>query len=299
MAALDRFRRRLSADSTPAARQGSEVRVDEQEQARLWAVLKADPNDVEAFHRLADAVRRRAAEGHEQDAARQQRAMDDASWSLAEELAHSGHAWYPLVELARLSVHDDHEKAMRRLATATERDTSGAALATALRMLRDAGLPGDALGLGVGHWRPREHDVEAGRQLVTAAVEAGRVAEARRHLVALELHPDQGRVAPVRAELERLIERSETGSARPPAQTRPPAAERVPDADGGPPEVWSTTEPTRTTGPGTGGLPILDLPDDPPLAPRVVDLREPRTGRAEEQSQTAGLGGLLDRFRRR
>jgi hypothetical protein len=295
MAALDRFRRRLSAGSTPAARQGSETQVDEREQARLWAVLKADPNDIEAFHRLADAVRRRAAEGHDHDAARQQRAMDDASWSLAEELAHSGHAWYPLIELARLSVHDDHEKAIRRLATATERDASGAALATALRMLRDAGLPGDALGLGVGHWRPREHDLEAGRQLVTAAVEAGRVAEARRHLAALELHPDQGRVAAVRAELERLIQHSESGAARPPAQTRPPTAERAPEGEARPPEVWSTTEPTRTTGPGTGGLPILDLPEDPPPAPRVVDLREP----AEARQEQSGRGGLLDRFRRR
>ena len=49
-------------------------------------------------------------------------------------------------------------------------------------VLRGAGLPNEALGLGVGHWRPREHDLDAGRHVVHAAVEAGRISEARRHL---------------------------------------------------------------------------------------------------------------------
>ncbi len=34
--------------------------------------------------------------------------------------------------------------------------------------------------------------------------------EARRHLEALSLHPDQGRVAPLRAELEREIALADT-----------------------------------------------------------------------------------------
>jgi hypothetical protein len=174
----------------------------------LRAHLKNDdPNDVEAFARLAETVRRRAAEGHpEQDRAR---AANDAVWALAEELAHSSKAWYPLVEMARLSIEDDREAALRRLSTAAERDSTGRALAMGLQMLRETGHPGDALNVGVGHWRPREHDIEAGRQLVEAAIEAGRHGEARRHLEALSMHPDQGRVAALRAELERRIAQSE------------------------------------------------------------------------------------------
>jgi hypothetical protein len=268
--------------------------VDAREESRLWAVLKEDPNDVGAFHRLADIVRRKAAEGHE--GMDQQRAMDDAVWSLAEELAHSPQAWYPLIELARLSVHDDREASLRRLGTAAERNPTGEALAMGLRTLREAHLPGDALGLGVGHWRPREHDVEAGRQLVEAAVEAGRVGEARRHLEALGLHPDRGRVEPLRAELDRLIARSERDRPRAePARADPPRGTSRP---GGNPEVWSTANTTQTTGPGTGGMPILDPPD-------VVDLRDPPPAQGSGQDQGGGRQGsgqgkgLLDRLRRR
>ena len=181
--------------------------VDAGEEALLWQRLHEDPNDVEAFPRLAEMVRRRAGEGHV--GGDQQRAADDAVWALAEELAHNGRAWYPLIELARLSVHDDREAALRRLATASDRDPSGRALATGLAMLRETQMPSDALGLGMAHWRPREHDLEAGRHLVLAAIEAGRIGDARRHLAALSLHPDEGRVAALRAELEGLIARLE------------------------------------------------------------------------------------------
>lgn len=165
--------------------------------------LEHDPNDERAFRELVEIVRRRAAEGHADGDPR--RAADDAVWALAEEVAGNHRAWYPLIELARLSLHDDREGALRRLGTAAERDDSGHALAEGLAMLRHEGMPGDALGLGVGHWRPREHTLEAGHHLVKAAVEAGRVSEARRHLKAFELHPDQGAVSRIRAELERQI----------------------------------------------------------------------------------------------
>jgi hypothetical protein len=183
-----------------------ELPVDPAEEALLWDRLREDPNDIEAFPRLAEIVRRRAAEGHPVTAVGdRQRAADDAVWALAEELAHSGRAWYPLIELARLSVHEDRDAALRRLATAAERDPSGRALATGLAMLRDAHLPSDALGLGMGYWRPREHDLEAGRHLVLAAIEARRIGDARRHLDALSAHPDARGVAELRAELEGLI----------------------------------------------------------------------------------------------
>lgn len=220
MGLLDRLRRRARVVRTeglrPALRPPVALRprprseatvsrppLDSVDEARLRERLHEDPNDVQAFNRLADIVRRRAAEGHADGDP--QRAADDAVWALAEEVARDHHAWHPLVELARLSVHEDREGAMRRLATAAERDTAGEGLAAGLAMLREAGMPNEALGLGVGHWRPREHTIEAGRHLVHAAVEAGRIGEARRHLEALSDHPDKGKVAPVRAELERAI----------------------------------------------------------------------------------------------
>jgi hypothetical protein len=180
-----------------------ELPVDPDEEARLWGRLREDPNDVEAFPRLAEIVRRHAAEGHA--GGDPERAANDAVWALAEELAHNHRAWFPLIELGRLSIHEDREAALRRLATAAERDHTGRALATGLAMLRDERLPSEALGLGVGYWRPREHDLEAGRHLVLAAIEARRIGDARRHLAALSGHPDEGRVAGLRAELEGLI----------------------------------------------------------------------------------------------
>lgn len=215
MGALDRLRRRRS-NLGSAARQPRRpaMAVDADEEARLWGVLREDPNDSASFARLAETVRRRAEEHQTGDPVH---AADDAVWALAEELAHSGRAWYPLVELARLSVHDDREAALRRLATAAERDPSGKALATGLLMLRDAQLPGDALNLGVGHWRPAEHDPDVGRQVIEAAIEAGRLADARRQLDALSQYPDPDRVTPVREELERLLSRAE--------QQRPPTVD--------------------------------------------------------------------------
>lgn len=209
MGGLDRLRRRIQEASlrggsgTPRDGSGTDDEV------LLRERLSQDPNDIEAFARLAEVVRGRAIEGHGADSIAEldrDRAADDAVWALAEELAWSGRAWYPLVELARLSIEDDREAALRRLGTAAERDPSGRALASGLRMLREAGHPADALSLGLGHWRSAEHDVEAGRELVEAAVEADRPAEARRYLDALLAHPDQARVEQLRPDLERLVQ---------------------------------------------------------------------------------------------
>ena len=201
MTALERLRKRLFP-------QAPEVSVpagpaDRAEEEALRARLAEDPNDVTAFNRMAQIVAHHAAEGHE--AGDPQREADDAVWALAEEVAQSGRAWYPLIELARLSIDDDRDVALRRLSPAPARAHTGLALAQGLAMLRDAGHAGDALNLGVGHWRPREHVVEAGRQLIQAAVEAQRPSEARRHLNALSDHPDQEAVARLRAELEQRI----------------------------------------------------------------------------------------------
>jgi len=213
MGALDRIRQRFQHASVTD--RGVIRRVGQDDEMALRERLAQDPNDVEAFARLAEVVRARAAEGHETPAGGvyaehppvdPDRAADDAVWALAEELAWSGRAWYPLIEMARLSIEDDREAALRRLGTAAERDPSGRALAAGLQMLREAGHPADALALGTGHWRPREHELEAGQQMVEAALEAGRTAEARRHLEAISEHPDRAGVEALHAKLSRLIE---------------------------------------------------------------------------------------------
>lgn len=214
MGALDRIRRRLAGVQPPAPRNpgsATPASVTPAEEGRLWGVLHEDPNDVTSFHALAEIVRRRAEEGHQGGDPR--KAADDAVWSLAEELAHSPRAWYPLIELGRLSVHDDREQALRRLATASDRDPSGCALAKAVQMLREEGLPAAGLGLGVGHWRFKEHVVEVGRQLVLAAAEAGRTTDARRTFEVLLTHPDAEKVAEVRSELQRVVEDAERNRA--------------------------------------------------------------------------------------
>jgi hypothetical protein len=170
------------------------------EEGRLRARLHEDPNDRAAFGELAEIVRANAAEGHEGE--RRPRAMADAEWALAEELAHSPRAWYPLIELARLSSDDDLDGAMRRLATAAEREPTGEALAEALAMLRRQGKLDAALALGVGHWRPREHVAAAGRELVLAAVEAGRLSDARRHLDVLAQNSETDAVTDLRIDLD-------------------------------------------------------------------------------------------------
>ena len=222
MALMPRLRqlmRRPTSASTVGARRprSGEKRGDTVHEDALRAMLVDDPNDERAFRALAELVRRRAAEGTQvddplaapADESEKQRAADLAVWALAEELAGHPKGWYPLVELGRLSLDDDQESALRRFATATERDHSGRALAQSMEVLRDAGLPVEALGLGVGHWRAREHDPEAGRQLVLAAIEADRPVEARHHLASLVEYGDPGAVAPLRAELERAVAQAE------------------------------------------------------------------------------------------
>jgi hypothetical protein len=182
--------------------------------------LREDPNDETAFDTLGELVRTRAALAHEELTGREsqdatpdpvevQRAADNAVWALAEELAQSPKAWRPLLVLGRLSLTDDRDAALRRLGIAADRDSSGRALASALAILREAGMNDEALSLGVGHWRPRDHDLEAGRHLVAAAIDAGRLAEARRHLRALAEHPDTGRAEQLRAELEDELARAD------------------------------------------------------------------------------------------
>ncbi|WP_024287966.1 hypothetical protein [Cellulomonas sp. KRMCY2] len=211
------LRRPVSASKVGLRRPTPSRRRDTVQEDAVRAMLGDDPNDPRAFQALAEIVRRRAAEvGTDgdpltapQDDGERQRAADLAVWALAEELAGHPRSWYPLIELARLSLTDDREGALRRLTTAAERDPSGRALLEGLQVLREAGLPVEALGLGVGHWRVREHTPEIARHLVLAAIEAGRPMEARHHLQALDLHPDHSAVARLRPELEAYVAEAE------------------------------------------------------------------------------------------
>lgn len=194
MAFLDIVQRLLKNSPT------SDSRAQRAEELRQR--LSENPNDVMAFEELAQIVR---------DAEENKEAADPltadvtgtidftadlAMWALAEEIGASPDAWYPLVELARLSVDSDRESALRRLTVASDRETSGRALAAGIRVLREAGLPSAALGLGLGRWRPEDQEFEAGEQIVRAALEAGRVGEARTFLAQL---PEEGHAEQIRA----------------------------------------------------------------------------------------------------
>jgi hypothetical protein len=214
MSFLDRLRRRVSTVTrTPLPeRSGPRVRqVDSGTEGALRDRLAEDPNDAVAFAELAEIVRRHAAAGHGPGApsvnSPESRATgaDDAVWALAEELAHSPRAWFPLVELARLSVADDLDGAVRRLSIASDRDPSGQALMEGLLVLREAGQNDAALSLGTGHWRPAEHKPEVGREMVLAALSAGRLGEAKRHRAALMTNPDSSKSSGLAADLERMI----------------------------------------------------------------------------------------------
>lgn len=206
--------------SAPPARHATTAAqgLDSAEENALRERLHADPNDSGAFAELAELVRRRADATAPADPltagvepADRQVAADVAIWALAEELAGNPRAWYPLVALGRLSLAEDHEGAIRRFATACEREESGLALAESVRTLREAGQPGDGLGLGVAHWVPAEHVPEAARQIVLAAVDADRPADARRHL--RDLAEVAGAHSEFVAELEPAVAAAEASAA--------------------------------------------------------------------------------------
>lgn len=172
----------------------------------LWRRVHDDPNDEEAFAGLVEIMRRRGVAQHGEGVVPHQ--ADDATWALAEELAHSGRAWYPLIEMARLSLPHDRAGALSRLTTAVSRDHSGRALAAGVDMLCAAGAAAEAHALGVGHWRPLDHVVAAGRAVILAAVAAGRPLEVHSHWEALRNHSDHESLRALQADLGPLVRRT-------------------------------------------------------------------------------------------
>jgi hypothetical protein len=182
--------------------------------------LQADPNDVRSFTSLVALLVRLKADRQLgrplAPVTTDEKAAAEATWALAVELARHPRAWYPLIELARLSLHQDSEAAVRRLASAADRDPTGQALTSAAALLRAAGHPDEAFRLTLARWRPHDHGLGTGRQLVLAGLEAGRTAELSRHLDALSACPGGAAARMLRTELARY---STTGKGAFPAPT--------------------------------------------------------------------------------
>lgn len=180
----------------------------------LREILYDNPNDIAAFQGLAEIVEQavKASEVEDPLTADTRHVADQANlamWSLAEELSGRPNAWYPLIELARLSVDSDIEGANRRLNTAIERDTTGRALGEAIKILREAGHADAGISLGIAHWDPAEHKFAAGEQIIMAAVDAEKPEVARKHFTTLDEHAVPGEHEDRLAYLHLLIEQAE------------------------------------------------------------------------------------------
>lgn len=210
MAFIDLLKQLLQGDSDDI------VTEDVARGVELRETLNDNPNDIGSFQELSELVN---------DAARERATVEDpltadhddtgpesqaelAMWSLAEELSAKPSAWYPLIELARLSVDSDYEGANRRLTTAVQRDDTGRALGEAIKVLRGADLADAGMALGIGHWDPENQKFAAGEQLILAAIDAKRPDEARRFLTTLTEYAKSGEHEDRVAFLASLIERA-------------------------------------------------------------------------------------------
>lgn len=187
------------------------------EEDALRALLMDDPNNERAFLALVDLVAENSAyqETHvqvedpgadplvahtqaesahplsEEDEMDERRLV--AMWALAEEFAGHPKGWYPMILMARLSLETNAEDSLRRVNAGISRDDTGQALARSVDMLRGSDLVQEAYALGAGHWRAREHHPVAGVAVIRAALDCGKVLEARNHLAELLIHytPEQ------------------------------------------------------------------------------------------------------------
>lgn len=218
----------------------------------LRAMLMDDPNNERAFLALVDLVADNAVHGdehqefdnpgldplfadpeeiHQHVAHTNAELVEErrlvAMWALAEEYAGHPKGWYPMIQLARLSLETNVEDGLRRLNAGISRDDTGQALARSIELLRDSNMWQEAYSLGAGHWRARDHHPIAGVAVVRAALDCGKVLEAHAHLIELQNHYDAEQINELDPTLVKEVEQ---------------AVAEVPQGDG-----WIRTE-TNTSG---------------------------------------------------
>lgn len=167
--------------------------MDEIERAvELRDELSTDPNNIAAFEELASIIKNAENLRTPADPLTGEKVASETDtpatdpelvlWALSEEIGSDSRAWYPLVQLARLSGGEDSETARRYLETAADRDESGLALAEGVKLLRESGQHDAAIQLGLGRWQPEDHTASVGEELVNAALEANKYDEARGYI---------------------------------------------------------------------------------------------------------------------
>ncbi|WP_333811005.1 hypothetical protein [Timonella senegalensis] len=188
----------------------------------LRAVLMENPNDENAFRALVELVKRNCASDSENSAdplkaesTGEEPVLDPQDyearanlsvWALAEELSGHPKAWFPVIELARLSLDESPGEALRRLTAAVSRDPSGRALERSIELLLDKGLASEAYNLGLGLWRPNDHPAETGISVVRAALVSQRSLDAQREYNKLIEHSGADEVRALDPDLEKEIE---------------------------------------------------------------------------------------------
>ncbi|MDP9807067.1 thioredoxin-like negative regulator of GroEL [Trueperella bonasi] len=167
-----------------------------QRAVQLRDTLSDDPNDIAAFEELASIIKNAETDRNPADPLTGERVTPDTDepatdpelvlYALAEEIGSDSRAWYPLVQLARLSGTNDAESARRFLETAADRDETGLALAEGVKLLRETGQHEAAIQLGLGRWQPETQIVAVGEELANAALEAKKIDEARGYVEILK-----------------------------------------------------------------------------------------------------------------
>ncbi|QRV02814.1 hypothetical protein JTE88_03560 [Arcanobacterium phocisimile] len=172
----------LADESSPLVDRAGELRV----------ALAADPNDREAFEELISII---WALGQSHPTVDPLTADEEPPhetpiklvlWALSEDLASDSRAWYPLIQLARLSIKDDAEAAVHQIEVAAGREETGLALEQGISLLVAAGYPDTAMQIGMGRWNPQEHIVGVGVALTKAAIASGKLSDAQRFISYLD-----------------------------------------------------------------------------------------------------------------
>ncbi|SDU81515.1 hypothetical protein [Arcanobacterium phocae] len=174
----------LAEESSPLVDRAGQLRVD----------LDSDPNNQEAFEELISLIRKLGQSSPTADPL----TADDVQHrktpvklvllALSEDLASDSRAWYPLIQLAKITIDDDPAAAVHQIEVAAAREESGRALAEGIHLLVEADQPDTAMQVGMGRWNPENDIPDVGIELIKAAVETGKISDAQRFLTALEQH---------------------------------------------------------------------------------------------------------------